>query len=74
MLDPDEKYCVGFELTLADINLVPQIYNAIGVYRMNIEVYPKVWDRYTRLMKIDEIGSGIPERQPDCPEEFKLSS
>jgi maleylpyruvate isomerase len=59
------RYSIGDEVTLADVYLVPQLYNA---RRANVDLTP-----YTRLIAIEreletlpELAAARPERQPDA--------
>lgn len=59
------RYAIGDSVTLADVYLVPQLYNA---RRANVDLTP-----YTRLIAIErelealpELAAARPERQPDA--------
>lgn len=59
------KYTVGDQLTLADICLVPQVYNALR-YNVNIDKYPTIKRLYEALMnEPGPISQSKPENQPD---------
>lgn len=59
-------YAFGESVTLADVCLVPQIYNA---RRFDVDLAP--YERLTRidaeLMKLDAFAKAAPEMQPDAP-------
>ncbi len=62
----DGRFCHGDAPTLADVCLVPQMYNA---RRFGLDLAP-----YPTLVRIDAacralpaIAAAAPERQPDCP-------
>lgn len=63
----DGPFAVGDQPTLADICIVPQLYNA---RRFNVDLAP-----YPKLVAIDEQAAkltafldAVPERQPDAPQ------
>ncbi|XP_035430575.2 probable maleylacetoacetate isomerase 1 [Spodoptera frugiperda] len=45
------EYCVGDQITLADLCLVPQVYNAVGRHALDISKYPTVSRLYEKLLK-----------------------
>ncbi|KGY12665.1 maleylacetoacetate isomerase [Vibrio tubiashii] len=59
------KYCVGDEVTLADVCLVPQVYNA---KRFNLELggYPNINRVTTSLNQLSAFQNAVPEVQPDA--------
>ncbi|MEF1291948.1 maleylacetoacetate isomerase [Vibrio sp. M260118] len=59
------KYCVGDEVTLADVCLVPQVYNA---KRFNLELggYPNINRVTTSLNQLSAFQNAVPEAQPDA--------
>ena len=66
-LSTTEKYCVGDRLTLADLCLVPQVYNAVH-YGVDVAggQFPLINKLYNRLLAEEEcIRLGRPEAQPD---------
>ncbi|XP_063372529.1 probable maleylacetoacetate isomerase 1, partial [Cydia amplana] len=58
----DRMYCVGDQLTYADICLVPQVYNAIGRHKININTYPTVAKLYEALLKDNVFAVTHPEK------------
>jgi maleylacetoacetate isomerase len=57
-------YCYGSEVTLADLYLIPQVYNALR-FKLDLSAYPKIqsiWDTCNRLPAFD---AARPENQPD---------
>ena len=58
-------FCVGDAPSLADVCLVPQVYNARR-YQCDLEPYPKVRRIDERCRQIDAFGKAAPERQPDA--------
>lgn len=64
------KYCVGDEITLADLCLVPQVYAA---HRFNIDLtnYPTVRRVNSELEKIPEFIKAHAHRQVDTLPELR---
>jgi len=58
------KYAVGDEITLADVCLVPQVYNAIR-FGVPIEQFPTIARVYTMLGELDAFKKAHPSLQPD---------
>ena len=58
------NYCYGDEITLADVCLVPQVYNA---RRFNVELtpYPNIERIDKTLNELQGFADAAPERQPD---------
>ncbi|KAF4716278.1 hypothetical protein FOZ62_024410, partial [Perkinsus olseni] len=68
LLSSDDKYCVGNDITVADVCLVPQVYNAINRIGMDVEkMFPKVYRIYTELRRHPAFVAAAPESQPDWP-------
>ncbi|GLJ16339.1 hypothetical protein SUGI_0276470 [Cryptomeria japonica] len=59
------KYCVGDEVTLADVFLAPQIFSAA---RFNVDMsnYPTLININKALAELQEFQAALPERQPDA--------
>jgi maleylacetoacetate isomerase len=64
------KYCVGDEVTIADLCLVPQVYSA-NRFKISLDNYPLVRRINDDLEKIVEFQQAHPSKQPDCPEELR---
>jgi maleylacetoacetate isomerase len=60
------KYCVGDEVTMADVCLVPQVYNAVR-YGVDVAQFPLIHRINTDLLKLAAFADGHPDRQPDAP-------
>lgn len=58
-------YCWGGSLTLADICLVPQVYNA---HRFNVDMkkFPLCESIYQRCLKLPSCDEAAPHNQPDA--------
>ncbi len=61
----DDDYCIGNEPSLADVCLVPQVFNAI---RFNVDMsrYPKIAAIYERCNKLAAFNDAAPQNQPDA--------
>lgn len=64
------KFCVGDEVSIADLALVPQVYNAA---RFNVDPtpFPLIHRIADECLKLDAFQAAHPYKQPDCPEELK---
>jgi maleylpyruvate isomerase len=60
------RYAVGDQISLADICLVPQVYNA---RRLNLDMvsYPRILAADTKARKLPAFAAAAPETQPDAP-------
>lgn len=60
------KYCFDFDVTLADVCLVPQVYNAkrFGVDMTRFPLISKIADNCNQ---IEAFQNAAPENQPDAP-------
>jgi maleylacetoacetate isomerase len=59
------QYCYGYDVTLADVCLIPQVYNAIR-FEVDMSIYPlisKIWDNCNKL---DAFKKAAPENQVDA--------
>ncbi len=59
-------YCVGDTVTLADVALVPQIYNAKR-FSVDLSPTPTLLRIYESLMLLDMFLETAPEKMIDCP-------
>ncbi|KAI1295346.1 Maleylacetoacetate isomerase [Halotydeus destructor] len=60
------KYCFGDTVTLADVCLVPQVYNA-NRFGVDMTQFPIINRVHDELNKIDAFVRAKPENQPDFP-------
>lgn len=58
-------YCVGDQVTLADLCLVPQVYNARR-YSCDLDPYPTILRIDAACQKLPAFAEAKPERQPDA--------
>ncbi len=59
------SYCFGDAPTLADICLVPQVFNARR-YQCKLDDYPTLMQIYERCMELEAFQQAAPEQQPDA--------
>jgi len=58
-------YAMGSVVTMADIYLIPQVYNALR-FGQNMTKYPKIMAVYDACNKLDAFKAAAPESQPDA--------
>lgn len=58
-------YCVGDTLSLADVCLVPQVYNAQR-FKVDLSVYPRIMQVVANLQQLEAFQKAVPEQQPDA--------
>ena len=61
-----DGYCFGETVTLADVLLVPQVYNARR-FETDLTPYPRLVEADARLQALDAFADAVPEVQPDAP-------
>lgn len=59
------QYSVGDQVSLVDVCLVPQVYNAKR-FKVNMSAYPIIEDVTVSLNRLDAFQQAMPERQPDA--------
>lgn len=59
-------FCHGDSPTLADVCLVPQVYNALR-WHVPLEPYPTIARIHAACNELDAFQQAAPERQPDAP-------
>jgi len=59
-------FCHGDQPTLADICLVPQVFNAQRYTSFNFEPFPTITRIFANCMKLEAFDRARPERQPDA--------
>ncbi|XP_072167779.1 maleylacetoacetate isomerase-like [Diadema setosum] len=64
------KYCVGDEVTLADLFLVPQVYNA-NRFNVDMKEFPTISRVNDALSTLEAFKVSHPHVQPDCPEDLR---
>lgn len=59
------RYCFGDTVTMADLCLVPQVYNALR-FQLDMSDYPLISAIYQRCNELDAFQNAAPEQQPDA--------
>ena len=58
------RYCHGDEPTLADVCVVPQVFNAKR-FSVDLALYPELMRRFERCMELDAFAAAQPSAQPE---------
>ncbi|XP_051005664.1 maleylacetoacetate isomerase isoform X3 [Acomys russatus] len=64
------KYCVGDEVSMADVCLVPQVANAER-FKVDLSHYPTISHINKALLALEAFQVSHPCRQPDTPAELR---
>jgi maleylacetoacetate isomerase len=64
MMEPG-PYAFGSEVTLADVCLVPQVFNARRL-KVPLDKFPKIVAAYAACLKLAAFDKARPENQPDA--------
>ena len=59
------KYAFGYDVTLADVCLVPQVYNALR-FGVDMQAFPLINKVYDNCQMLDAFIQAAPENQPDA--------
>ena len=59
------QYCFGEQPTLADVYLIPQVYNALR-FEVDMASFPKIMNAYQNCNKLDAFIDAKPENQVDA--------
>ena len=59
------RYCFGDQITVADLCLVPQVYNALR-FQLDMTNYPLISAIYQRCNQLEEFLKAAPEQQTDA--------
>jgi maleylpyruvate isomerase len=62
---PAATFCAGETATLADICLVPQVFNAQR-FKVDLAPYPRIMSTFDACMKLPAFDSAQPMKQPDA--------
>lgn len=62
---PGGPFCFGESLTLADLCLIPQVYNAYR-YHCPVDDFPKIKAIYNHCQSLDAFIQAVPELQADA--------
>lgn len=58
-------YCLGGELSMADVCLIPQIFNA-NRFGFSLEAFPRLAEINQNCLNLTRFQDAIPENQPDA--------
>lgn len=61
----DHEYCCGDQPTMADICLVPQVFNALR-FKVDMEAFPKISKIYEHCNQLKPFIDAAPQNQPDA--------
>ena len=61
------KFCFDFDVTMADVCLVPQVYIAKR-FNLDMTPYPLIEKIVANCQALEAFEKARPENQPDCPE------
>lgn len=64
------RYCCGDDITLADVCLVPALWNAER-FGVGLETFPRICKVYDVLKEHPAFQRSHWQQQPDCPEELR---
>ncbi|MCF7981478.1 MAG: maleylacetoacetate isomerase [Pseudomonadales bacterium] len=59
-------YCFGEQISMADVYLIPQVYNALR-FNLDMTSYPKIKSVSENCHQLDAFFQAAPENQPDSP-------
>ncbi|WP_404343192.1 maleylacetoacetate isomerase [Pseudoalteromonas mariniglutinosa] len=65
LLSENCQFCVGDKPTLADVCLVPQVFNAIR-FKVDMNKYPKIAAVYQHCNTLSAFSDAAPQNQPDA--------
>ncbi|XP_017331600.1 maleylacetoacetate isomerase isoform X2 [Ictalurus punctatus] len=63
-------YCFGNEISMADVCLVPQVYNAER-FKVDLDQYPTIKRINQTLMELEAFKGTHPSCQPDTPDDLR---
>jgi maleylacetoacetate isomerase len=66
MIEPGSRFCFGETPTMADICLVPQLYNAHR-WGVDLSAFPRLVDIEARCLEHPAFAAAQPDRQLDAP-------
>jgi maleylpyruvate isomerase len=61
----DTQYCFGNQVTLADVYLIPQVYNALR-FEVDMLAFPKLFNAYQNSNQLKAFINAKPENQIDA--------
>jgi len=60
-----DRYCFGSNISMADVCLIPQVYNAVR-FSVALDDYPNITRVYENCTELDAFIQAAPEQQEDC--------
>jgi len=63
-----QPYCLGAQITMADLYLVPQVYNALR-FGVDMTPFSKIHSVYEACNQLQPFRRAAPENQPDNPQQ-----
>jgi maleylacetoacetate isomerase len=60
------QYCHGDTVSMADVCLVPQVFNAVR-FKVDMQAYPHIARIHAALMMLPAFDAAQPSKQPDAP-------
>ena len=66
--DGDAQFCFGVRPSLADVCLIPQVYNGLR-FHCDLSDYPRILSIWDHCMTLEAFKRAAPESQPDFSEE-----
>jgi glutathione S-transferase len=70
MLAPDTKFSCGDDISLADICLLPQLYNARR-FNVALDEFENVLRIENNMLALKAVQESLPENQADAPADLK---
>ncbi|PAA69342.1 hypothetical protein BOX15_Mlig027976g2 [Macrostomum lignano] len=71
LLETSGKYCFKNSISIADVCLVPQVYNA-GRFNVDMTKYPTISRINQALLEQQAFIDARPDKQADCPDELRM--
>jgi maleylacetoacetate isomerase len=65
------RFCVGDQVSIADVCLAPVIWNAVEWWGMKLNDWPEVERVYKNVMELEEVKKAHWRKQVDCPEDLR---
>lgn len=63
---PNQRTVYGDTVTLADVYLAPQVWNALR-FNVDMSAFPAIMAIYEHLLTLEAFQKALPENQPDAP-------
>lgn len=73
LLDDTSKFCVGDEISAADLFVYPMVVNCLTRHQITLEKFPRLKRVMDNLKTVDEIVQAHPKNQVDTPKNYDFS-